>query len=179
MKPCRCGSLPLPFSRWISSPLLGVQQKRALPLRVAEARRALLVSGSFDGSLRATTWTEPEPERRGWKRVLVRAPERHSILFGGSPSPSEWNLDTRTLMAPFTGQHTASAVSLAVSPDGRSMATGGFGGHLHLWDRTTRRSVARWPAEQGDGVWAVAFLPDGRLLSAGNSGTIRVWLCTK
>ena len=143
-----------------------------------------IASGSFDGTLRivdrrtnepAVVLTEDDPEQRGWKRALVVAPDGRRILAAGAASPREWDPAVRSHI-PFSGEaHTESAVSIAVAPDHRTLVTGGFDGHVHVWDIATRRNTARFAAEQGDGVWALAFLPDGRLLSAGNSGTVKLW----
>ncbi len=141
-------------------------------------------SGSFDGTIRVwdvaagvciATWTEAVPEARGWKRAFALAPAGDTLLCGGADSPREWDLATGRLQAPFASGRDTSVVALAVSADGRWLATGGLDGHLAIWDRTARTLLARWPAGQGDAVWAVAFLPDGQLLSAGDSGTIKQW----
>lgn len=141
-------------------------------------------SGSFDGSIRVwngatgaclATWTEADPEGRGWKRAFALAPDGRTLLCAGATVPREWDLATGAQLAPFRAEVATSTISIAASTDGRRIATGGFDGHLAIWDRASRTLVARWPAEQGDGVWAVTFLPDGQLLSAGDSGTIKRW----
>lgn len=69
--------------------------------------------------------------------------------------------------------------SIAFSPDGHLLATGGSKGVVQLWDvadpsRPTRlgQPIARFPS----GVFGVVFTPDGRtLLAAGEGGTIARW----
>jgi len=143
-----------------------------------------VASGSFDGSLRImhrtthaleTVLRDEDPEQRGWKRAMVVGREERTLLVAGAATPHEWDPVQRTSVA-FTGTpHAAGSVSIATSTDGSIAASGGFDGHIHLWDTVARECIARWDAEQGAGVWAIAFLPDGRLLSAGNSGTVKVW----
>lgn len=143
-----------------------------------------VVSGSFDGALRLVNrrsgqceavLAEEDVQQRGWKRAVVVGRDQRTLLVAGASTPREWNVTTRESLSYAGEPHTASSVSIAVSPDGSITATGGFDGHIHLWDNATRRCITRWNANQGDGVWATAFLPDGRLLTAGNTGTIKVW----
>jgi WD40 repeat protein len=66
--------------------------------------------------------------------------------------------------------------SLALSPDGRTLATGSLAGTLQLWDTATgRRLSPPLPAHKA-GVWSLAFSPDGRaLVSTGGDGVLRLW----
>lgn len=61
-------------------------------------------------------------------------------------------------------------LSAALSPDGHTLAVGGFHGTLALWDARTLLLKQRVEGQQG-GVRAIAFSPDGRtLVSAGHAG---------
>jgi WD40 repeat protein len=69
--------------------------------------------------------------------------------------------------------------SLAISPDGRTMASGDEGGRLLLWD-VDLRGVDRWTSTPLEGheraVLTLAFSPDGhRLASASYSNAIILW----
>jgi WD40 repeat protein len=86
-----------------------------------------------------------------------------------------WKLDGKdSLPAPaavwkevaFTGDHAKAASSLAVSPDGSTLVTGGFDNHVAVWDAATAklRSDFQVKDSQGDGL-AVAFRPDGKLIA--------------
>ena len=65
--------------------------------------------------------------------------------------------------------------SVAFSPDGRTLAAGGSGGSIRLWDLRTRRPIGALEGHADD-VTTVTFSPDGRLLaSASFDGTVRLW----
>jgi len=57
-------------------------------------------------------------------------------------------------------------ISLAVSPDGRQLASGYGGPDIMIWDCVTRLQKATLPGHRS-GVKALAFSPDGKLLASG------------
>jgi WD40 repeat protein len=64
---------------------------------------------------------------------------------------------------------------VAISPDGRTIAAGGRGERVRLWDVESRRE---WASLDGhtDTVLGVAFTPDGRaLVTATIDGIVKVW----
>jgi RNA polymerase sigma factor (sigma-70 family) len=66
------------------------------------------------------------------------------------------------------------ARSLAFSPDGRTLAWGGWQ-TVQLWEVATGRERLAFPAHRGE-VTSVAFLPDGRRLATGSlDTTAAVW----
>ena len=67
------------------------------------------------------------------------------------------------------------AFALAFAPDGRTLASGDFGGSITFWDVETGRELHTFRG-QTDAIRALAFSPDGETLASGSwDGTIRMW----
>jgi WD40 repeat protein len=64
-------------------------------------------------------------------------------------------------------RHGMSAIHVAVSPDGKTLASTGFGPGLRLLDIATGRVMHQFPILQR-GSFAVAFSPDSKLLAVSN-----------
>lgn len=65
-------------------------------------------------------------------------------------------------------------ISLAFSPDERTLATGTLNGGLKLWD--VEHGTLLWSSWQRKGATCLAFAPDGHLLaSGGRDATVRLW----
>ena len=69
--------------------------------------------------------------------------------------------------------HTGKRVSLAVSPDGRCIATATDKCDVALWDAETGTHIAT--LEYAGDIYSLAFLPDGHLASGNGDGEISVW----
>ncbi len=66
-------------------------------------------------------------------------------------------------------------LALAISPDGRTFATGDEGRHLRLWELPSGRELAVWPAHEA-AVTALTFSPDGAtLVSGARDGAVKLW----
>ncbi len=84
---------------------------------------------------------------------------------------------TRTLRAP-GDDPLPRLLAASWAPDGRHVATIGYGGHAQLWDAATGAvalSLRGHPTAPGSPVLGVGFAGDGRIVTAGTDRTLRFW----
>jgi len=75
--------------------------------------------------------------------------------------------------------HVGALVSVAFSPDGKILASGGEGGMVVLWDVKRKRTL-RVLRDDGVPVYSLAFSADGKLLFVGDAeGTLEVYSVEK
>ncbi|RWQ29370.1 MAG: WD40 repeat domain-containing protein, partial [Mesorhizobium sp.] len=94
------------------------------------------------------------------------------LLVGGNRTISLFNKNTGASTF-FPADYLGNVVSVAISPDGRQIFTGGDVGPAILWDVATRREVRQF-GQPGD-VNTVAFLPKNQrlVLTAGCQSELR------
>lgn len=112
----------------------------------------------------------------GWS-ALAFSPDS-GALAGGMLEDGEvrlWQLDgVQPKRTAVFSKFTKALWSVAICPDGRTLAAGGVEKAACLWDVRTRQALAMLPHK--DHVRAVAFSPDGRTLaSGGHDSTLRLW----
>ena len=66
-------------------------------------------------------------------------------------------------------RHGDSINAAAYSPDGKTLATAGYGGTIRLWDAATGKQVAVFQRENKASITSLAFSPDGKTLAAAGS----------
>jgi WD40 repeat protein len=72
-------------------------------------------------------------------------------------------------------EHTGMISTLALSPDGRTIATGSMDHSIRLWDLPTRKLITTLQGHLNE-IWALAFLPDGKtLVSGAKDGSLKLW----
>jgi WD domain, G-beta repeat len=158
---------------------------------------ATLVSGGYDGHL---MWWNVESHSKirdvaahsKWIRRVAVTPDARIVASVADDMVCRlWDSSSGRLIrelrghAELTPTHLTSMLfALAISPDGRSLATGDKVGHINVWDVETGRSLATleapelytWDPIQRrhsiGGIRSLAFSPDGKFLAAGGSGKI-------
>jgi serine/threonine protein kinase/WD40 repeat protein len=77
-----------------------------------------------------------------------------------------WNVATGKLTTTFTDPSSQGALSLAFSPDGKTLAVGDRDGATYLWDVATAKLIhAPLIDPSSQGITWVAFSPDGKTLA--------------
>jgi WD40 repeat protein len=117
-----------------------------------------------------------------WLAGLVLSRDGRIAATGQKDAPdsndprnlSLWEMASATLIAQFPG-HKAAIASLALSPDGKLLATGSWDATVRVWEFLSGRQLACFSGHRG-GVLAVAFSHNGRRLASGGSdSTVLVW----
>jgi WD40 repeat protein len=143
-----------------------------------------------------------------WEQEATHQPDVHGIAFnadgsllgsaGGDYLANVWNISDMTGLAhdpnaPYKAHaieprftlsgHTDSVWSIAFSPDGKRIATGGYDRTIRIWDIAHRDkdgkeeplTVGTLSGQEGT-IFALAFSADSKLLASGASdGSVDLW----
>ena len=102
-----------------------------------------------------------------------------TLEVGGPAAVGVWNLTNQATIAAQPLAGVTGGRSVAFSPDGTTLATGGDDGNVRLWDVATQQEIGTPMSSDFKPVEAVAFSPDGTTVAAASSdGTVQLWNAT-
>src|SRR5262249_41536278 len=96
-------------------------------------------------------------------------------LWDATRLDKDWLEKKRPPRLILDAQNRGIGLTVAFSPDGRRLVTGGEGNTVKIWDVQTGRELKILRGHTGE-IYAVAISPDGRwVASGGEDSTVRVW----
>ena len=137
-----------------------------------------IASGSLDGTVKLWDVATRHLIDSFKGRSLAFSPDGKIIAapYGNGFRLSD--IATKREIATFEG-HTAQVNSVAISRDGKTVASGGSDGTVKLWNIATKREIATFKGHTGP-VNSVAISRDGRTIASGGSdGTVKLWDISK
>jgi WD40 repeat protein len=103
-------------------------------------------------------------------------PDGKLIVAGIGNDLYVWEYSSRQLYYPPMKGHSKFVTALAISPDGKIIASGGEDSKIFLWDSKTGKQIGNSLEGHIGPIYHIAFSPDSELIvSSGLDGTIRFW----
>lgn len=145
----------------------------------------MLAASGGDGEIRIWDMTA-DPLLGHWFRLveggnggassLAFSPDNKILAIASGFKIQLWDIVHRQLLGePLTG-HRDYILSLAFSPNGETLVSGGRDQTVRLWDVASQQPLGEEFDGHGGEVQAVAFSPDGKMVaSASSDETIRLW----
>jgi len=120
-----------------------------------------------------------------WVRGAVHPPDGQRIItYSDDGSLRLWNLESGVQIGndwrdddddDGGDRRYAEVLSIALSPNGKTVASGSRDGKVSLWDVEMKKVVAKWTGHT-EPTRSLCWSADGeRVVSGSNDGTIRVW----
>lgn len=157
--------------------------KQAVQSLAYSATAKLLAAGSY-ASVRLLDPVTQKPVRTlegvaGKVNALVFSPDGQFLFAAAGESglsgvAYQWKVSDGTLIRKFEG-HTDALYTLALSPDGQTLATGSYDQKIKLW-KVADGSEQRTLSGHTGGIFGLSFRPDGKVLaSASGDRTVKLW----
>jgi FOG: WD40 repeat len=144
-----------------------------------------LASASADGSIQLRSWdgktwnSSLRSLSKSNKFVNSIAFSRNNILAsGGDDGVMFWDVAScgnggscEPICSPLKHEEASTVLSVAFSPDGKTLASGGDDWEIIFWDVATRKQLGRPLTGHSYDVSAIAFSPNGEILASGGGDT--------
>ncbi len=102
------------------------------------------------------------------------SPDNSKLICAFPKQAVAWDIPTGKLLYSYVN-HSADIRDLALSPDGRYVASASNDTTVHIWKTDTGKHVYTYSAHK-DQVASVTWSPDGTRIASGcKDGTVRVW----
>ena len=111
---------------------------------------------------------------KGSINSITYSPDGQHLAVGSSIGI--WIYDTETGQElDLFPENTTDVISIAYSPDGKTIASGGLNATIRLWDVHTRELLQTFTGYR-DLINSIVFSPDGKsIVSGGRDKTVRLW----
>ena len=109
---------------------------------------------------------------QGEIRCLAFSPSGKELACSGERMIHLWDLQSGKPLAG-AGPRPLAKTSLAVSTNGKTIATNGGGSAPRVWDTAAKKAV--FNLEESDILHGLAYSPDGKLLAGAALNHIRLW----
>ena len=162
----------------IGEPALELLQKAAKEAGDAEIRQraeelARAITSSYLRQVRSFRWPNQVGGNTGTSRVVLTG-DGKKVIAGSSDALRCWDIESGQELLIF--KETKGVIwTLALSPDGRRIISGGGDKIARLFDLQTGKKLQEFQGHT-DAVWGAVVLPGGKeALTGGWDQTLRVW----
>ena len=150
---------------------------------LAESPSAQLLAVGRDGEIELISTESRLPVRtlqqRGSINALAFSSDGRWLFAAGGESgllgqACQWDVKDGSLVRTFRG-HKDALYAVALSPDGKTLATGSYDQKIKLWNVQTGDELKTLSGHNG-AIFDLAFRPDGQILaSASADRTVKLW----
>lgn len=121
---------------------------------------------------RTLVWTLEEHSSLVW--AIAFSPDGRLMASGSDDTTAKiWDMETRTCRHTLVGHH-GSIWAIAFSPDGTQLVTGSNDQTIRLWDVVSGALLQTIYGHEST-IWDVAFRGSDEIISASQSGVIKIW----
>jgi WD40 repeat protein/serine/threonine protein kinase len=108
--------------------------------------------------------------------AMAFSPDSRHLISAGYKTVTVWDMATGHREDRIPAAHAAAIFGLALSPDGKSVATAGNDETVKVWDVATGHRINSLEPTHAGPPRCVAYRSDGKLLASGGvDGTIKLW----